>query len=153
MDVLHVSKKADGLEKLGVISKEVSSLIKKYRPHEVAVEAPFYAKNPQSMLKLGRAQGVAIAAALIAGLPVFEYSPRKVKQSVTGNGNATKEQVANLLSRILDFKELPEYFDATDAVAVAVCHFFQNGKSKSGEKKYSGWDQFIKSNPDRKFRL
>ena len=124
-------------------------MIAEYNPDELAIEAPFFGKNVQSMLKLGRAQGVAIAAALYKNIPIFEYSPKKIKQSVTGNGNASKEQVAAMLQNLLIIKELPRHLDATDGLAAAVCHFFQNN-SKSEKKTYSGWDAFLKENPNRK---
>jgi crossover junction endodeoxyribonuclease RuvC len=115
----------------------------------MAIEAPFYAKNVQSMLKLGRAQGVAIASAMTKGVEVTEYSPKKIKQSVTGNGNASKEQVAAMLKTILDFELEGHYLDATDALATAVCHYYQSSSLLGGMKKYGSWDSFIKDNPDR----
>jgi crossover junction endodeoxyribonuclease RuvC len=156
MNALKLSGKKDNYERLQLIHQEVVSLIKKYKPHEFAIEAPFFGKNVQSMLKLGRAQGVAIAAAIGAGLPVTEYSPRKIKQSITGNGNADKEQVWKMLQHILILKEKPKHFDATDALAVALCHHFQGklpvtsvaDKKKSVNKKNS-WDDFIAKNPQR----
>ena len=121
-----------------------------YNPDEVALEEPFFGKNVQSMLKLGRAQGVAMAAALHRGLPIFEYSPKKVKKSITGNGNASKEQVAAMLQSLLKFNDLPKFLDATDAVAVALCHFYQSGNAAHGlSKQYTGWDAFIKENEGR----
>lgn len=148
LDVLKLGNIADPPEKLKNIFTKVLSLIDQYKPDEVALEAPFYGKNVQSMLKLGRAQGVAIAAAVYRDLPVFEYSPRKIKQSITGRGAASKEQVAEMLMRLLNMKEMPHYLDATDAVAVAVCHYFQKGPAMAGEK-LSGWQAFIKKNPGR----
>jgi crossover junction endodeoxyribonuclease RuvC len=150
MQTLRLSAKKDNHERLYLIHEKVVELIKGYRPHEFAIEAPFFGKNVQSMLKLGRAQGVAIAAAMSAGIPVTEYSPRKVKQSITGNGNADKEQVWKMLRQLLDLQEEPEYFDATDALAIAVCHHFQSGSplSKTG-KSFSGWNDFIKKNPQK----
>lgn len=150
MDVLKLSSKLDAYEKLRIIHNKVSDLLEEYAPHEFAIEAPFFGKNVQSMLKLGRAQGVAIAAAMQAGLTVTEYSPRKIKQSITGNGNADKQQVLKMLQRIVNFSDEPKYFDATDALAVAVCHHFQgNCLSVSGDKKLSGWNDFLSKNPDR----
>ncbi|MEI9945656.1 MAG: crossover junction endodeoxyribonuclease RuvC [Chitinophagaceae bacterium] len=150
MQTLRLSGKKDNHERLHLIHKKVSELIFAFRPHEFAIEAPFFGKNVQSMLKLGRAQGVAIAAAISAGIPVTEYSPRKVKQSITGNGNADKEQVWKMLRELLKLTEQPEYFDATDALAIAVCHHFQIssviGKAAKG---FSGWDDFIKKNPQK----
>lgn len=134
--------------KLKSIFEKVLSLIDHFHPDEVALEAPFFGKNVQSMLKLGRAQGVAMAAALYRDIPIFEYSPRKVKQSITGRGNASKEQVSAMLNRLFVIAEQPKYFDATDAVAVATCHYFQKKVEGSG-KNYTGWDAFVKNNADR----
>ncbi|MGJ1203682.1 crossover junction endodeoxyribonuclease RuvC [Sphingobacterium lactis] len=134
--------------KLQRIFKKVNALITEYKPDAVALEAPFYGKNIQVMLKLGRAQGVAMAAALNYDIPIFEYAPRKIKQSVTGSGNASKEQVAAMLQNLLNFKETPEFLDATDGLAVAVCHAFQQNLSPSG-KSYSGWEAFVKDNQKR----
>ncbi len=134
--------------KLKKIFERTLGLIDEYHPDEMALEAPFYGKNVQSMLKLGRAQGVAMAAGLFKEIPIFEYSPKKVKQSITGGGNSSKEQVAAMLKTILNFKEMPKYLDATDGVAVAVCHYFQGNKPATG-KSYSGWKNFISENPDR----
>ena len=135
--------------KLQRIFEKVSALIEQYHPDCVALEAPFYGKNIQVMLKLGRAQGVAMAAALNKNLPIFEYAPRKIKQSVTGNGNAAKEQVAAMLKTLLKFDESPQFLDATDGLAAAVCHAFQ-GQNTSGSKgSYSGWAAFVKDNSNR----
>lgn len=134
--------------KLKNIFEKVLALIDHFHPDEVALEAPFFGKNVQSMLKLGRAQGVAMAAALYRDIPIFEYSPRKVKQSITGRGNASKEQVSAMLGRLFVISEQPKYFDATDAVAVAACHYYQK-LTDSGKQKYTGWASFIKNNPDR----
>lgn len=134
--------------KLQRIFKKTLSLIKEYQPDCVALEAPFYGKNIQVMLKLGRAQGVAMAAALSVDIPIFEYSPRKIKQSVTGNGSASKEQVAAMLKSILAFRETPEFLDATDGLAVAICHAFQQNTAVE-KKSYSGWDAFVKDNQGR----
>jgi crossover junction endodeoxyribonuclease RuvC len=144
--VIHLSKYSDHSIKLSKIFERTVQLLEEYMPDEMAIEAPFYGKNIQSMLKLGRAQGVAIAAAISRQVPICEYLPKKVKQSVTGNGNASKEQVAAMLCNLLKFKETPEFLDATDALGVAVCHHFQNGKV---EKKSKGWSSFLKENPDR----
>jgi crossover junction endodeoxyribonuclease RuvC len=149
MNVLKLSGKKDNYIRLQLIYKKVEELIKKYKPHEFAIEAPFFGKNVQSMLKLGRAQGVAIAAAISAGLPVTEYSPKKVKQSITGNGNADKEQVFKMLQRLLLLKETPQYYDATDALAVAVCHHFQDKPALKTNGKLKGWQDFIAKNPAR----
>ena len=150
LGVLKPGKIKDSYKKLQLIFNTVSGLITKYQPTDFAIEAPFFGKNVQSMLKLGRAQGVAIAAAMRHGLEVTEYSPKKVKQSITGNGNADKVQVMKMLQTLLSFKENPKHYDATDALAVAMCHHFQSssviGKSTNGSK---GWDDFIKKNPGR----
>ena len=150
MNVLKLSSKTDAYEKLRKIHDKVQLLISKYKPDHFAVEAPFFGKNVQSMLKLGRAQGVAIAAAMQHGIEVTEYSPKKVKQSVTGNGNAGKEQVMKMLQQLLGFKDDPKHFDATDALAVAVCHHFQQRTILPGSgNKLKGWDAFIAQNPAR----
>lgn len=150
MDILKISAKLDPYERLKIIHDSVRDLLIEYKPHEFAIEAPFFGKNVQSMLKLGRAQGVAIAAAMQAGLTVTEYSPRKIKQSITGNGNSDKMQVLKMLQRILNFSEEPKYFDATDALAVAVCHHFQGSSlAIPGTKKLTGWNDFLSKNPDR----
>ncbi|MEQ1676855.1 MAG: crossover junction endodeoxyribonuclease RuvC [Chitinophagaceae bacterium] len=150
LGVLKPGKIKDGYKKLQLIFNTVSGLITKYQPTDFAIEAPFFGKNVQSMLKLGRAQGVAIAAAMRHGLEVTEYSPKKVKQSITGNGNADKQQVMKMLQSLLHFKETPKQLDATDALAVALCHHFQSNsiltKAGGGMK---GWDDFIKKNPGR----
>ncbi|HYH55479.1 MAG TPA: crossover junction endodeoxyribonuclease RuvC [Anseongella sp.] len=135
--------------KLKNIFERTLSLISQYHPDCLAIEAPFYGKNVQVMLKLGRAQGVAMAAALYRDIPIFEYSPKKIKQSITGNGNAGKEQVAAMLKQLLNFRESPEFLDATDGLAAAVCHAFQNNATGAGQKKYSGWEAFVKANPQR----
>jgi crossover junction endodeoxyribonuclease RuvC len=150
LGVLKPGKVKDSYKRLQLIFNTVSGLITKYQPTDFAIEAPFFGKNVQSMLKLGRAQGVAIAAAMRHGLEVTEYSPKKVKQSVTGNGNADKVQVMKMLQSILTFKETPKLLDATDALAVALCHHFQTGNAvlKTGTAA-KGWDDFIKKNPGR----
>ena len=150
LGVLQPGKVKDSYKKLQLIFNTVSGLITKYQPTSFAVEAPFFGKNVQSMLKLGRAQGVAIAAAMRHGIEVTEYSPKKVKQSVTGNGNAGKEQVMKMLQQILQFKEDPKHFDATDALAVALCHHFQQRSPlAAADKKLKGWEAFIAQNPKR----
>ncbi|MBE7173819.1 MAG: crossover junction endodeoxyribonuclease RuvC [Williamsia sp.] len=150
MSVLKLSSKQDAYERLEQIHKSVQEIIGLFRPDACAIEAPFFGKNVQSMLKLGRAQGVAIAAAMQAGLTVTEYSPRKIKQAVTGKGNAGKEQVWKMLQRLIQLQEEPEYFDASDALAVAICHHFQTRSvlPAAGEKVKS-WDEFIAKNPSR----
>lgn len=145
---INMSKIEDPYEKLEIILKRIQNIIDEYQANEMSIEAPFYGKNVQSMLKLGRAQGVAIAAAMSKGLKVFEYSPRKIKQAITGNGNAAKEQVATMLKSILTLKILPETFDETDAIAAALCHFYQKNKISS-KNSYSGWKDFISQNPNK----
>jgi crossover junction endodeoxyribonuclease RuvC len=144
--VIHLSKYTGHELKLKKIFDRVLSLIDEYHPDEVALEAPFFGKNVQSMLKLGRAQGVAMSAALFREVPITEYAPKKVKQSVTGNGNASKEQVARMLMTMLAIKEAPKLLDATDALAVALCHYFQKGQANT---KLKSWNSFIKDNPER----
>lgn len=134
--------------KLKKIFERISGIIEEFLPDCMALEAPFFGVNVQSMLKLGRAQGVAMAAALSKEIPITEYSPKKVKQSVTGNGNASKEQVAAMLQTLFKLDELPKQFDATDALAVALCHHFHEGRLQtSGRNK--GWKAFIEENPSR----
>jgi crossover junction endodeoxyribonuclease RuvC len=150
-DIINLSKLEDHAVKLKKIFETTDQLIEEFKPDDFAIEAPFFGKNVQSMLKLGRAQGVAIAAALNRNIPVTEYSPKKIKQSITGNGNASKEQVAAMLQQLLKIKEMHKYLDATDGLAAAVCHYFQSNSGSNLEgKSYSGWDAFIKKNPHRK---
>lgn len=150
MDVLKLTSHKDVYVRLEKIHTKVCELVKLYHPTTFAIEAPFFGKNVQSMLKLGRAQGVAIAAAMQAGISVTEYSPKKVKQSVCGNGNADKEQVWHMLQRILNIEEKPQYFDATDALAVALCHHYQiSSPLKNAGKGFKGWEDFIAKNESR----
>ncbi|MGQ0737722.1 MAG: crossover junction endodeoxyribonuclease RuvC [Bacteroidota bacterium] len=150
LGVLKPGNIKDSYKKLQLIFNTVSGLITKYQPTDFAIEAPFFGKNVQSMLKLGRAQGVAIAAAMRHGLEVTEYSPKKVKQSITGNGNADKEQVMKMLQTVLSFKANPKQLDATDALAVALCHYYQcNSPVGKIGKGVKGWVEFIKKNPGR----
>lgn len=146
--VIRLNKYAGHAIKLKKIHEKMLQLIHEFAPDEVALEAPFYGKNVQSMLKLGRAQGVAMAAALSCEIPITEYAPKKVKQSVTGNGNASKEQVARMLESLLKFQHDGKLLDATDALAVALCHHFHNGQST--DAKFSSWNAFLKENPGRK---
>lgn len=132
--------------KLKKIFDRTIELIELHKPDELAIEAPFFGKNVQSMLKLGRAQGVAIAAALSKNLPICEYPPKKIKMSITGNGSASKEQVAAMLQSLLKFNQKPEFLDATDGLAVAVCHHFQTG-SLQKTKSFTGWKAFVSENP------
>ncbi len=158
MGVLQLAKKQEHAERLELIFRKMEGLIRHHQPAAVAIEAPFFGKNVQSMLKLGRAQGVAIAAAMMGGLQAVEYAPRKVKQAITGKGNATKEQVWQMLQHTLKFEEDPRFMDATDAVAVALCHHYQNripipkekGPTRiSTTKKRNSWEAFIASNPEK----
>jgi len=148
LDVLILKKLSNHNLKLKKIFERTLSIINEFKPDEIAIEAPFFGKNVQSMLKLGRAQGVATAAALLKDIPVIEYSPKKIKQSITGNGNASKEQVCKMLKQIVNFDDKPKYLDATDGLAAAVCHYFQKNISNQG-KKYSNWESFLKKNPKR----
>jgi len=148
MGVLHLSKLNSHADKLKRIFERTLALIDEYKADEMALEAPFFGKNIQSMLKLGRAQGVAMAAGLYRDIPIFEYAPKKIKMSITGQGTASKEQVAAMLKSLLKINEMPKHLDASDGLAAAVCHYFQNGKI-SGGKSYSGWSSFLKDNPDR----
>jgi crossover junction endodeoxyribonuclease RuvC len=151
LGVLQLGKLNDHALKLKTIFEYTLFLIDKFHPDDLAIEAPFFGKNVQSMLKLGRAQGVAMAAGLFRTLPIFEYSPKKIKQSITGNGNASKEQVAAMLQQLLTIKELPTKLDATDGLAAAVCHHFQKGTSGSMRTKKiaGGWKSFLTENPER----
>lgn len=148
LGVIDLRKLSDHYTKLKRIFDRVTSLIDQYHPDEMAVEAPFFGKNVQSMLKLGRAQGVAIAAALSRSMPIFEYAPRKIKMSITGQGNASKEQVAMLLKTLLKIKELPSDLDATDGLAAAMCHFYQTNIPVTA-KAFNSWKDFINQNPAR----
>ena len=148
LNELHLKKYTDHYLKLKLIFERTVELIDTYHPDEIAIEAPFYGKNVQSMLKLGRAQGVAMAAGLSREVPITEYSPKKIKMAITGNGNASKEQVAKMLQGMLGLKELPKNLDATDGLAAAVCHFYNLGKPDMG-KSYTGWAAFVKQNQDK----
>lgn len=149
LGVIKLNKLEDMADRLKRIYDRTVAIIDEYKPDELAIEAPFFGKNVQSMLKLGRAQGVAIAAALSRNVPMTEYSPKKIKQSLTGNGNASKEQVAAMLQHQFKFTELPKFLDATDALAAAICHFYQRNSITSNKKNYSGWDAFVKGNPNK----
>ena len=148
LNELKLSKYDDHYVKLKHIFERTISLIDTYHPDEIAIEAPFFGKNVQSMLKLGRAQGVAMAAGLSSEVPITEYSPKKIKMAITGNGNASKEQVAKMLQSLLQLKELPKNLDSTDGLAAAVCHFYNSGSIKT-TSAYTGWSAFIKQNEDR----
>lgn len=148
MNELQLKKYTDPYTKLKLIFERTLELIDTHHPDEIAIEAPFYGKNVQSMLKLGRAQGVAMAAGLSRQIPITEYLPKKIKMSITGNGNASKEQVAKMLQSTLGLKTLPKNLDSTDGLAAAVCHFYNEGRIEVG-KSYSGWEAFIKANERR----
>jgi crossover junction endodeoxyribonuclease RuvC len=150
MGVIHLSKLGEHPVRLKRIFERTLHLIDEFHVDELAIEAPFYGKNAQSMLKLGRAQGVSMAAALTRDVPVCEYLPKKVKKAITGRGAASKEQVQAMLQSIVPFKETPNYLDATDGLAVAVCHYFQKQSPLNNQKSYSSWDSFLKQNPGRK---
>lgn len=151
MDVLKLGGKKDIYERLEMIHTTVCAIIKTHRPQLFAIEAPFFGKNVQSMLKLGRAQGVAIAAAMQSNLPVTEYSPKKIKQSITGNGNADKQQVWKMLQHVLELADTDiRYFDASDALAVALCHHYQtNSAIQPTTGKLKSWADFVSNNPGR----
>ncbi len=150
MGVIDMRKTGDPYLKLGHIFERVTGIIDEYLPDEMAIEAPFFGKNVQSMLKLGRAQGVAIAAAIQHDIPIHEYAPLKIKMSITGQGQASKEQVAGMLQRLLkiDAQEMPSFMDATDALGAAYCHFMQLGKPIN-DVHYGGWKDFINKNKER----
>ncbi len=150
MGVIDLRKYGDGYLKLGHIFERVTGIIDSFLPDEVAIEAPFFGKNVQSMLKLGRAQGVAIAAAIHHGVPIHEYAPMKIKMAITGNGSASKEQVAGMMQRLMKIQkeEMSEFMDATDALAAAYCHYMQSGKPVS-DAHYRGWKDFVTKNPGK----
>jgi crossover junction endodeoxyribonuclease RuvC len=147
--VILLSKYSNHMLKLKHIFDRSLYLIDEYKPDELAIEAPFYGKNVQSMLKLGRAQGASIAAGLFREIPIFEYAPKRIKQSITGNGNASKEQVAGMLVTLLKLQQVPKYLDATDGLAAAVAHYFQGSNTSPETKKYNSWKAFITDNPDK----
>lgn len=154
---VDMTKMKDPYEKLRYIFDRVLALVDEYRPDEVALESPFFGENVQSMLKLGRAQGVAMAAALCRGHKVFEYAPRRVKQAITGNGGAAKEQVASMLKSMLGVEYNPKRLDATDGLAVALCHYFETSQviphqpvsRTRRSSSNSSWEKFVNNNPDR----
>ncbi len=148
LGVIELNKFKDHYVRIRRIFERTIQLIDQYHPDELAIEAPFYGKNVQSMLKLGRAQGAAISAALSRNMPIFEYAPRKIKMAITGQGNASKEQVAGILKSILTIAELPKNLDATDGLAAAVCHFYQRDIPDKGGG-YNSWKDFLAKNPDR----
>lgn len=148
LNELQLSKYNNHYQKLKIIFDRTIELIETHHPDEIAIEAPFFGKNVQSMLKLGRAQGVAMAAGLSRGIPITEYEPKKIKMAITGNGNASKEQVAKMLQQLLGLKTLPKNLDSTDGLAAAVCHFFNSSRPEIG-KSYLGWEAFVKQNEER----
>ena len=150
MGVIDMRKEGDMYLRLGRIFERVTGVIDEYLPDEMAIEAPFFGKNVQSMLKLGRAQGVAIAAAIERDVPIHEYAPTKIKMALTGNGSASKEQVAGMLQRLLNMKEdeMPKFMDATDALGAAYCHFMQMGKPET-DRHFSSWKDFVNKNQGR----
>ena len=148
LNELNLKNYDDHYLKLKYIFERTVELIDTHKPDEIAIEAPFFGKNVQSMLKLGRAQGVAMAAGLSRQIPITEYSPKKIKKAITGNGNASKEQVAKMLQSVLELKELPKNLDSTDGLAAAVCHFYNWNKPHTG-KNYSGWAAYVKQNESR----
>ena len=148
MNELNLKKHKDHYLKLKLVFERTIALIEDFKPDEIAIEAPFFGKNIQSMLKLGRAQGIAMAAGLSREIPITEYSPKKIKMAITGNGNASKEQVAKMLQNLLNIKVLPKNLDATDGLAAAVCHFYNEGKSNDA-KKYSSWSNYVSQNKDK----
>ena len=151
MDVLYLRLMPDFKERIKHIHSSTLRIIDSFHPDQLAIEAPFFGKNVQSMLKLGRAQGVAIAAAINHSVPITEYAPMKIKMAITGNGNASKEQVAGMLQRMLhlDQNDMPKFLDATDALAAAYCHYLQMGRPDTGKKGPKSWKEFISSNPDK----
>ena len=149
MGVVNLKKEKDHFMTLKRITEEVTALIEKYLPDEMAIESPFYGKNPQVMLKLGRAQGAAMAAALMRDIPIFEYAPRSVKLAVTGQGSASKEQVATMVQRILGIDSPQEYADATDALSIALCHCFNRIAPLGSHAKTTSWENFIRNNPNK----
>ncbi|WP_273165165.1 crossover junction endodeoxyribonuclease RuvC [Hoylesella saccharolytica] len=151
MGIIDLRKLTDHYLRLGHIFERITGIIDAYLPDELAIEAPFFGKNVQSMLKLGRAQGVAIAAAIHRDIPIHEYAPLKIKMAITGRGQASKEQVAGMLQRLLhlDQTDMPRFMDATDALGAAYCHFLQMGRPDS-EVKYRSWKDFVNKNQNRK---
>ena len=149
LGVLKLAQLKDHSRRLELIHRRLTQVIREHKPSIMAIEAPFFGKNPQSMLKLGRAQGVCMAAAIGEGLEVTEYAPRKIKQSITGNGNASKEQVAAMLENEFALDSSRYLADATDALGAAMCHFYQNRSAVPGGKRFSGWEGFLKANADR----
>lgn len=149
MGVLDLRKVDSPYDKLQLIYEKVNALLELYSPDDLAIESPFYAKNAQVIFKLGRAQGAAIIAASQRGIPVFEYAPRKAKMAICGNGAASKEQVALIVERTLGIKIVAKHLDATDALAIAMCHFYQLTSPLSSTSASTSWEKFLEANPDR----
>lgn len=149
IDIIDLHKVVDHFTKLKIIFERTVQLIDTYKPDELAIESQFFGKNVQSMLKLGRAQGVAIAAALSRTIPVYEYAPKKIKMSITGNGNASKEQVAAMLQKILHIEDITKKLDATDGLAAAICHHFQKNTALPQSSSSKSWKDFISKNPEK----
>lgn len=167
---IDLHKLTDPYEKLHRIFEQVGALIDQYGPHEVALESPFFGENVQSMLKLGRAQGVAMAAALHRGLPVSEYAPMRIKQAITGRGSSPKEQVAAIVCRTLTIDCPPRRLDATDGMAVALCHYYTTssplqaalgdervkglggGKKAASKGGSQSWEKFLHDHPEREIK-
>ncbi|MCH3993655.1 crossover junction endodeoxyribonuclease RuvC [Prevotella cerevisiae] len=151
MGVINMKKERNPYTRLGKILERVTGVLNEYHPDVMAIEAPFFGKNVQSMLKLGRAQGVAIAAAIHYGIPIQEYAPLKIKMAITGQGRASKEQVAGMLQHLLNIKdeEMPKFMDATDALGAAYCHFLQMSTPETGARHYSNWKEYLTKHQDR----
>lgn len=147
--IIELHKLSNQPDKLKKIFDRISAIIQEYKPDEMAIEAPFFGKNVQSMLKLGRAQGVCIAASLNRNVPYEEYTPRRIKQAITGKGSSSKIQVASMIQRLVGLKEIPKKLDATDGLAAAICHYYSHGKGENNKTKGSGWQAFLKENPSR----
>ncbi len=147
--IIQLNKLSNQPEKLKRIVDRIDGLIEEYKPDALAIEAPFFGKNVQSMLKLGRAQGCVIGCALRKNIPYEEYTPKRIKQAITGSGNGSKEQVAAMLQTLLNFKEIPKYLDATDGLAAAVCHHLSKGIGENNKTKGGGWASFLSKNPER----
>lgn len=148
LGIIHLKKYNNHIDRIRSLYERTQMLIKEYKPDSMAIEAPFYGKNIQSTLKLGRAQGAVMIAAIKYNINIYEYLPKKVKMSITGNGNASKYQVSEMLKTLFKLEKTPKYFDATDGLAVAVCHYFQND-SKNKRVNKNNWKSFLKDNPDR----
>lgn len=149
MGVIDLRKCADAYTKLEVINEKVGALCDLHHPDDMALESPFYGKNAQVILKLGRAQGAAMIAALNRGIPVFEYAPRKAKMAICGNGDSSKNQVSLIVQRTLGINFAEKYLDATDALAIAMCHYYQLTNPLTSSQTSTSWEKFVQANPDR----